>query len=206
MKKLMVVLIPFCLCGCYIQSINPFCSEEMKTELPRIHGEWKSLVQLGKNSSDREIDPWKFTADRIETYDEHNVFSELETTYFKIGDAYFMDFIAGDPFPIRRKVGNIYWSAGVTFVHSLCRIRFPDDNRMIIIPLNPEWFVEQMKSGNPLMDFARRDMESGLVSLASTEQWVEFIKSRMDDPDVFNDKYKFEFERITDKREDASGA
>ena len=108
--KLLLLLSCVLLSGCYIQSLNKFYTDDRKVELPQIEGAWLPTVQIGQDVSNKNISPWVFTEDKIESYDVDNKFAELEVVYFKIDDSLFMDFSAGKPFKdTKEQFGNFFW-------------------------------------------------------------------------------------------------
>jgi len=200
------LLLLFCgllLSGCYIQSLNKFYTDDLKIELPRIEGEWISIIQMGDDvSSKKNISPWKFTKDKIETYDENNKYSELEVVYFKIGDDLFMEFTAGRPSKSSGDVGNLFWSAGLTVTYSVCRITFIDDN-LIIIPLNYKWFEDRMKEKKLDLNCVKTD--SNCIFTAPAEKWISFLKKYGSDKDVFSESCKFVFKKPSDRPDTGAG-
>lgn len=201
-----VLLLLFCvlLSGCYIQSLNKFYTDDLKTELPQIAGEWISIIHMGEDVSNKNISPWKFTKGKIETYDENNKYSELEVVYFKIGDNLFMDFTAGNPSKASKDIGNFFWGAGVTHTHSLCRITFGDDN-LVIIPLNIDWFEDRIKEKKLNLSLVKADKDSNYIFTAPTDQWISFLKTYASDKDVFSEKYKFVFKKLYNKPDAGDG-
>ena len=83
--------------GCFIQSIYPFYTEETKVELNEINGEWVSIVQLGDDVEKKKITPWSFSNKSIVSYDEKNIKSKIDCTYFKVGENLFIDTKADEP-------------------------------------------------------------------------------------------------------------
>jgi hypothetical protein len=176
----------------------------MKVELPQIEGAWLPTVQIGQDVSNKNISPWVFTEDKIESYDVDNKFAELEVVYFKIDDSLFMDFSAGKPFKdTKEQFGNFFWGAGITRTHSVCRITFKDDN-LIIIPLNIEWFKERIKENKLDLSYVKADKSINCIFTATTEQWVSFLKTYANDKDVFSDKYKFVFRKLDKDKADTN--
>jgi hypothetical protein len=199
-KIMMTKFLPLLLCsflsGCYVQSLNKFYTDDLKVELPQIAGEWISRIQAGNDVSDKKISPWKFTEDAIESYDEDDKYSELKVAYFKIGDNLFVDFTAGEPSTDDSGgVGNIFWGAGITLTHSLCRITIKDDS-LIIVPMNIEWFEGKAEDKTLALSFVKADKDSNLIFTASAEQWVAFLRTHINDNDLFDDDLTFEFKKV----------
>lgn len=182
------------LTGCYVQSLNKFYTDNLKIELPQIAGEWISIIHMGKDVSNKKISPWKFTKDTIETYDEDDRYSALNVVYFKIHDNLFMDFTAGNPLKGSEDFFNFFWGAGITLTHSLCKVSIEDD-KLIIIPLNIEWFEDRIKEKKLNLSFVKADRESNYIFTAPTRQWISFLKKYASDKDVFDEKHRFVFKK-----------
>ena len=193
-KPILALFLCAFLSGCYVQSLNRFYTEDLQVDLPQIVGEWLSTVQMGEDVTRENVSPWRFTAKTIETYDENNKFSELETAYFKIGDSLFMDFTAGNPLKDSAEFCNIYWGAGITLTHSLCKVSL-DGNRLVLIPLNFDWFEERIKEKKLQLSFVKADKESNYIFTVPASRWVFFLKKYARDKEVFDEKYKFVFQK-----------
>ena len=203
-NKVLLLLLCVFLSGCYVQSLNKFYTDDLKIEIPQIVGEWISIIHMGKDVSNKNISQWKFTKDKIETYDEDNKYAELEVVYFKIGDNLFMDFTAGKPSKASDDIGNFFWGAGVTLVHSLCRVTFRDGN-LVMTPLNVEWFEDRIKEKKLDLSFVKADKDSNYIFTAPPEQWITFLKTYANDKDVFSEKYKFVFKKPYNKPDAGDG-
>ena len=182
------------LSGCYVQSLHVFYSKETIVEVPEILGEWELKTEMGSDVREKSITPWRFTEERVETYDESNRFSELEVVYFRINGWLFMDFTAGEPFQDQDFDTNFYWGAGITRVHSLCKVQI-DDGKLVLIPPDPEWFTKRFET-NSLPELPHiKTKDSNFIFTATTEQWHEFLRKHADTTAVFNPKYRFVLKR-----------
>jgi hypothetical protein len=195
MKRYLPFLLCILLSGCYVQSLNKFYTDDLKVELPQITGEWISTIHFGDDVSNKKISPWKFTENAIETYDSDDKYSELEVVYFRIGNNLLMDYTAGEPSKDDSKsCGNVFWSTGIALTHSLCRIIIKDDS-LIMIPMNIEWLAEKIENKTLTLSFIKADKDSNYIFTASSEQWVEFLKTHADDKGLFDEDLRFEFKK-----------
>ena len=182
---LLVLLTP----GCIIQSIHPFYTEGTKVELNEINGEWISIIQLGDKIENKGICPWSFKNKTIITYDDKNIKSKLECTYFKVGDKLFVDTTAGEP----EVEINLCWAAGITLVHTLCKVNL-DNNTLELIPINAEWFDNRIEEKMLDMSYVKVGMDNYLFTITSKE-WVKFLEKHADNPELFNKNYSYIFKR-----------
>ena len=195
MKRFLPFLLCILLSGCYVQSLTKFYTDDLKVELPQVVGDWASIIHMGDDVSAEKITPWKFTEDTIETYDANDKYSELQVVYFRIGDNLFMDFTAGEPSKDDSEgSGNLFWGAGVTLTHSLCRITIKEDS-LIMVPMNIEWLEEKIEDKALALSFVKADKDSNYIFTVSAEQWVVFLKTHADEKNLFDEDLKFEFQR-----------
>ena len=106
-NTILIVLLSLAVSGCYVQSLNVFCTDDTITAFPELMGEWKSEIQMGDAVTNKQITSWTFKTNKVETYDPENTYSELEVVYFKVADTYFMDFTAGQP--VKEVLRGISW-------------------------------------------------------------------------------------------------
>ncbi len=192
-NTILIVLLSLAVSGCYVQSLNVFCTDDTITAFPELMGEWKSEIQMGDAVTNKQITSWTFKTNKVETYDPENTYSELEVVYFKVADTYFMDFTAGQPVKDKKEFGNFYWGAGLTRVHSLCKLDIKK-SKLAIIPLNLKWFSERIKEGTLNIPYVKsKDKDSNFIFTATPEEWITFLKKYKDSEDVFNPEYKFVF-------------
>ena len=185
--------------GCFVQSLNPFHTDNLVIELPQILGEWNCLVQQGEAVLE-PVSPWIFTDAYIETYDSDNKYSELDMTYFRIGDRIYMDFMSGDP-SRNGETGNMFWCAGVMLTHSLASVELAGD-KLVLIPLKLEWLESMLQSGAVKLEHVSAGTDntlSGYLFLAEPEHWVSFLEKYGSDPKAFDPAGRFEFERAVSK-------
>ena len=190
---ILVTILSLLVSGCYVQSLNVFYTDDAKTSVPELIGEWKPEIQMGESVTNKQITSWRFTTNTVETYDEDNTYSELEVVYFKVKDSYFMDFTAGEPLKDKDSFGNFYWGAGLTLVHSLCKLEIKE-NELIIIPLDLEWFTDRIDEGKMTLPWVKaKHKDSNYIFTATPEEWMKFLKKHKDSNSVFNPEYKFVF-------------
>lgn len=176
--------------GCFVQSIYPFYTEETKVELNEINGEWVSIIQQGDNVEKKNITPWSFNNKKIITYDERNIKSKLECTYFKVGKNLFVDTIAGEP---DTKI-NLFWAAGITLVHTVCKVNI-NDRTLELIPMNFDWIEKRIKENKLELTYIKAVKDSNYIFTVTPEDWTNFLKTHGDNPEVFNKKYRYTFKR-----------
>ena len=106
-----------------------------------------------------------------------------------------MDVTAGRPLKDKDTFGNFYWGAGLTPVHSLCKLDIKE-NRLTMIPLDVEWFRDGINEGTlKLPHVERTSKDSNYIFTATPEEWTAFLKGHKDNEDVFNPKCRFVFTR-----------
>lgn len=179
--------------GCYVQSLNVFYADNTIAVIPELMGDWTSQIQMGESVTNH-ITFWTFGTNTVDTYDGDNAYSELEVVYFKLDGTYFMDFTAGRPLKGRDSLGNFYWGAGLTLVHSLCKLQIENDT-LTLIPLDLDWFTDSIKEGTLDIPYIRKHKSSNYIFTATPEEWIEFLDKHKDNEMVFNPKYKFVFQR-----------
>lgn len=190
----MLLLLSLLASGCYVQSLHVFYTDDAKIDIPDLMGDWTSQVQMGKPLT-RQITSWTFNADTVDTYDEDDVYSELEVVYFKLDDTYFMDFTAGQVVKGQDSLGNSFWGIGVTFVHSLCKLQIANDT-LTLIPLDLDWFEKEIQKGTMDVPYIKPDhKDANYIFTATPDVWMEFLKIHKDNEAVFNPKYQFVFQR-----------
>lgn len=194
MRNIILAICGIILTGCYIQSLNRFYTDDQKIDFPEIYGEWISSVQTGEDVSNRQISPWIFYEDEIESYDRDNTFGELEAVYFRIGETVLLDFTAGEPSRNSDGCGNLFWDSGITQTHSLCKVSL-DKEILVITPLNFDWFEDQIEAGSLNLSFVKADANSNYVFTASADQWSAFLKENINSRDLFDESNQFVFRR-----------
>lgn len=195
MKRItMLLLLSLLASGCYVQSLHEFHTSDAVVEIPDLAGDWAVVLQMGKAPTN-QITCWTFSANIVDTYDGDNIFSELEVVYFQLDDTRFMDFTAGQPAKGQHTLGNAYWNAGITPVHSLCKLILADDT-LTLIPLDLSWFDAQIKDGTlPLPHIKPNHPNANYIFTATPGDWTHFLRTHKDNNEVFNPKFQFTFQR-----------
>ena len=197
-KKVFILAVFFIILGtsgCFVKSLNPFYTDEYKVDLPQIMGEWKLLSTFGNDVSEKEINFWRFSDDKIETYDEHNTVSEIEATYFKVNGNDFVDWMPGE---VSESHVNLYWALLVFPAHTVFRVKMSDDT-LLLIPLDPEWLkslVQEKKLSLPFVE-SDEDDENTLYTV-KPEEWIEFLKDYGNNEDAFGKGTAFILKRVTE--------
>ena len=145
MKKLppimAILFVTSCLSGCFIQSFQPFYTDDLVTDHPGIKGKW-SLVRKGDEEvAQKYPQPWVFTDDEITTF-EHSISSILDVTYFTIGESTFVDLTPAEP--DEDKGPNEWWTIHTIPVHSVCKVVMSAD-ALSLTPLDGEWVAKLLE-------------------------------------------------------------
>jgi hypothetical protein len=177
------------LCGCYVQSLNPFYTDKNKIALAEINGDWFSTVQIGKSVANKKVAPWRFTQKTVTTFDEDNVCSVLDVVYFKAGKNTFIDVTAGAPM----RSENIFWNSGVILAHTVCRIEQANEE-MTITPLNYKWVKDNLKEIG-LSYVQPKAKDSNFIFTCTSEDWEKFLEKYGDNKEAFNPDCAFVFKR-----------
>ena len=192
---ILILVLSLLVSGCYVQSLNVFYTDDTIAAVPDLMGEWASEIHMGESVTNEQITSWAFRTDTVDTYDGDNTYSELEVVYFKLDGTYFMDFTAGQPLKGKETFCNFFWGAGLTQVHSLCKLHIKK-NRLTVIPLDIEWFTDRIKEGTlGLPNVKPKRKDSNHIFTATPEEWITFLKKHKDSGDVFNPEYRFVFAR-----------
>lgn len=190
---ILIVLVSLLVSGCYVQSLNVFYTDEVKVDLPELMGDWKFEIQRGDSITNKQITHWTFTANAVETYDTENTYSELDVVYFKVDGTCFMDFTAGDLREGDGECFNLFWSVGITPVHSLCQLE-TTTNTLTLIPLSYEWFTDRIEDETMKLSYVKSNRKDApYIITATSEEWIAFLREYKDSEDVFNPKHKYVF-------------
>ena len=198
-KVFLLMMLCFLISGCIVRSINSFYTDSYEVTIPELMGVWKSEIQLGDSTKGKDIDPWTFSKNTIDSYDLDNTPSELYATYFKIEGIYFMDVGPGRRPEGFKELINAYWHVGVMPVHFLFKLEIKD-NKLRLIPFNPDWFTDRIEDGTVLkLPFVR--VESGrhienFICTATSEEWIAFLKKHKDNEEVFWPEANFVFRKV----------
>ena len=186
------------LAGCIVQSLQPFYKEKALIEMPGIRGEWILMRDAGKDASKKDIEPWVFSGDKVETFDEKGRRSILKVRYFKVENTVFVDVMAGEP---DQSVLNKWWYLHVMPVHSVARVMLKD-GVLTIIPLNYSWLKDAIEAGRVSLPHIRLKAADMTVFNVDSDTWMAFLKKYKDDKDAFTDKLEHVFKRHQPDRGD----
>lgn len=185
MKTFNSILIGAILClllaGCYVQSLHPFYTKEKVMDFPKIVGDWKVIQHGERYIPYSEQIPWKFSKDSLEIVDDKGIRSRIKATYFKVGDAVFLDSTADDP----DEHGGIgkYWVAHVYPVHMLCKVVVEGDT-LTLMPLNYDWFEKNKEKLGKEIPYI--EVDEPMMFTATSEQWISFLQKHKDTKEVFD--------------------
>ena len=185
-----------CFCGCIVQSLHPFYTAKAVIESPVENGEWTMLDKTGKPEMPR---PWKFENDKITVCDEHGASGILKVVYFKVGDKIFMDAIADEP----GEGVCSWWALHLTPVHTVCQVEI-QDHHLTLTPIDYEWIEKALKDKTAKIPHLERNEQDFLVFTASSEEWMAFLKTHIDDNKVFSKTGALKFVRKHKKSADES--
>lgn len=198
MKRLALVLIVFLaisfLPSCILQSFYPFYTNDVKIELPQVHGKWKLIKSVGDDMLSLNIQPWEFSEDELMTCAENNVLAKIEIVYFKIGDHYFLDCLAGEP--DEEKI-NPYWAFLMRPVHTVCKLEL-QNKTLKLIPVDIDvldTLIQHKKIELELMK--KTDPNDINLFTAKPKVWVDFLKKYGDDKKLFNEENLILLEKIS---------
>jgi hypothetical protein len=175
----------FFISGCIVQSLNPYYTKESVTTVPGITGEWRLLDEKGNPAPGR---PWVFQKDKVLTYEKKTAEGTLRTTYFRIGEALFLDTLADDP----GDGTNKWWTMHVFPVHLVSKVEI-HDNRMALIPIDYDWIDRALKNRDVKLPHTRLKEGDSVIFTASPEEWTEFLKKYSSDRNVFQEKNAVRF-------------
>lgn len=183
-----VILLVMFLSGCFIQSFQPFYTDEVVVALPEVEGEWYLLERGSDEVAGEYPEPWRFGEGRVTTYQE-GVDSDLEVTYFRVGDDYFADF---SPSEAGR---NGWWRLHNIAVHSVCRVELAAEE-MLLTPLDGEWLVKMLQEEKiSLPHFTLDEEDEHLVLSASSPQLLAFLQRYGKVPQAFPQERVYRFRR-----------
>jgi hypothetical protein len=186
------LLMFFVLSGCFMQSVRPFYTENLLADMPEMQGAWHLVSQGKEDISSKYKEPWRFSKDRIETF-EKGVASSLVVRYFNVEGSLFADLSPAEP--EEGKGPNPWWMMHALAVHSVCSVK-PGKDSLSFTPLNGEWLYDRIKEKKILLPYMLAEGLDHPVLTASPEELVTFLKKYKNDPDVFREENAFNFKRL----------
>ena len=207
MKRLLPITIclifALLLSGCipFIQSFEPFHTEESVIKLPDIRGKWLAKENAEKDSESLPK-PWLFGNNKITTFNEEGVSSVLNVKYFKVKDMTFADLSPSEPG--KGKAPNEFWLIHVIPVHSVCKVEL-SRNTLKLTPLNGEWIKKMVREKKLSLTYTDVKEAFNQIVLTSTPKKLEaFLKKYGRNKDAFPKDATLHFERVQEKEEKVS--
>ena len=189
------------LAGCIVQSLNKFYTNESKTPLPAICGDWQPVEKNAKEAKDNEKDklpPWKFTEDNIVTYDEDKVASNIITVYFKVGENIFVDCSPRELDKEKNKCVNGYWLSCIRQVHTLCKVELGGEE-LKLIPINPDKLAEMVENKEcelKSVEQAGSGSTNDLLYVSGPAEWLKFLEKFGADKELFKSNNALVFKKL----------
>ncbi len=198
MKRLLFLTIVFVfiifLPSCLLQSFYPFYTSDVTIEMPQVHGKWQLIKSVGDDMSGMNINPWEFSEDALKTFAENNIVAEIDIVYFKVGDNYFLDCMAGEP---DEEKMNPYWVFLTRPIHSLCKLQL-QDNTLQLIPVDIDALETLIRERKINLKLLKKADQSDINLFTTTpKEWVEFLKKYGDDEKLFNEENEILLKRAT---------
>ena len=190
LQTLSVIFMVLLLQGCFIQSFQPFYTDEAVVVLPEVEGEWY-LIEHGEEDVAAEYpQPWLFDRAQVTTYQE-NLASDMKVKYFRVNGVLFADFSPSEA----DEVKNAWWRLHNIAVHSVCRLEL-SEGKLRLIPLDGEWLVEMLEEKKVSLPHLILDEEDEHVVLtASSQQLLVFLERYAKNPQAFPSDGVYLFQR-----------
>ncbi|MFC1555659.1 hypothetical protein ACFL67_01105 [candidate division KSB1 bacterium] len=173
---LLIMTVLFLVNGCIVNSINPFYTEDTLIYLPELNGKWST-------GDDSETETLTFYHQKEKSYkmiheDEKKRESVFEAHLFEMDGQYFLD-----SFPEEIEDVSEFMYIHLAPMHTLFRISFQNQSaglffttrKLVLEPINYEWFDEQIKNGALSLEYVKQDEDSFVVLTAPTEDIQKFI-------------------------------
>lgn len=172
-------------CGCIVQSLNPFYTAGTVIESPVKNGEWKMIDKNGKTEM---TNPWLFEKDKITAYDESGLPGVLKVVYFKVEDTLFMDATVDEP---NQKVCT-WWAMNLTPVHTICRVEIQDDT-LILKPIDYEWIEKALEAKTFNLPYLKKKEWESFLITASSQELMNFLEKNRHDIKLFSETHAMTF-------------
>ena len=180
-KLLLIVLFScFCFTGCIVQSLNPYFTENSVLEYPEVEGQWILVKEYGKDIISKNVKPWTIEGGLIQAYNQKDVKSALEATFFKVKDTLFLDIYPESP----DETIGFYWTAHLVPVHCVYKVHLEKD-RLTLTPLDYEWLKEECREGRVDLQSQWYNDEKDFLFTASSSEWIVFLEKYRDNPKSF---------------------
>ena len=191
MKRFHLILLAL-MTGCIVQSFHPFYTDQSKTTLPQLNGDW-DLVQAWGDNPKTTGTPWRIHDDKIRTIDDNGLAATIDVTFFKIGDNLFCDSIAGD-LGDDAKV-SWYWAWHSRPVHTISKIE-TSAGRLIFKPLDYDWLTNAVAKGQFTLPAIKRTGDNNWpLFTAPSADWEKFLAKYGGDTNAFPATHEFVLKR-----------
>lgn len=179
------------LAGCIVHSAHPFYTADSVVDMPELYGPWKLEQSIFREGTET---PWTFSKDAIVIPQDRESVARLSARFFKVHDILFLDTTADEP----QQDMSLWWMFHITPLHTVSRV-IAEDKTLRIIPLNVSWLDDAVRNKSvALRSVWREEMKENLF-IASSAEWVDFLKKYGADPQAFPDKDAFVFVRPQEK-------
>ncbi len=176
------------LAGCVVHSVHPFYTADTVVEMPELYGQWKLEQSIFKEGTEN---PWTFSEGVIMIPQDGGCITRLSARFFKVKDMTFADTTADEP----QQDISLWWMFHITPLHTVSRV-IAEDKTLRIIPLNVSWLDDAVKNKSVVLQSVWREEMKENLFIASSAEWVDFLKKYGSDPQVFPDKNAFVFVRF----------
>ena len=193
--RLSSCLLPLCivamLSGCVVQSINPFYTQDLVAEMPDLYGQWMLTESLFREGTDK---PWTFSKDAIIIPGDKDKAAALSARFFKVNDMVFLDTTAAEP----QQDISLWWMFHISPMHTVSKV-IVSENTLRVSPLNVSWLDDAVRNKSVALRSVWREEMKENIFIASSAEWVDFLKKYGSDPQAFPDKDAFVFVRTQEK-------
>ncbi len=181
-RILLPLLAAMMLSGCFMQSLQPFYSQQMVVQMPELSGKWLLVSAGNENVTKKYPEPWIFDQSTLRTFDK-GVASLLNVVWFRIDDALFADFSASDSEQTTQL--NAWWTMHSISVHSVCKVLI-DKETLSLIPLDGEWISKAIDKREIPLSYALVGGKSDhYVLTSSSQELAAFLKKYRHSPEAF---------------------
>ena len=191
------ILLAILMSGCFIQSFQPFYTEDSLIKLPAIQGKWLLVKKGDENVAQKYPQPWVFGEDEITTF-EDNVGSVLNVQYFMVKDMTFVDLEPSEP--DKDKGINRWWTIHTIPVHSVCKVDL-SPNSLNLTPLDGDWVEKMLEKKKVSVSYVAVGSEGDHIILTSPpERLMAFLKQYGNNTNAFPNDTSHSFQRMKEKR------
>jgi hypothetical protein len=187
------LLLASLLSGCFIQSFQPFYTDEVVVDLPSIIGEWMMVKMGDRDVTKSHPQPWVFRDGEVTTFDE-NIDSILKVKYFRVKKITFIDLFPSDP--DKTKGPNGWWAIHTIPVHSVCKVEL-SGNTLIITPLNGSWVKKMLKGKEISLSNVVVGTGDQIALTTSSSELVQFLEKYGSNASAFPTSESYLFKRKT---------